>query len=125
MRKRSSLAHAVFAVVVALTLTMSSSRVVETQGNATIHVTTTRQGYANDGLCGLAEAIYSANFNAGVAPAGSGGTFETGCESGTGDDVIVLQPGAVYEITAPVDDFYNPLGPTATPIVLTSITIEG
>lgn len=123
MRGHSSLAHAVFATGALLLLTMSSSHVVRTQ-SATIHVTTTRQGIANDGLCSLQEAIYSANFDAGVAPAGSGGTFETGCEPGTGADVIVLQPGAVYEMTVPFDDPYNPLGPTATPIVLSNITIE-
>ena len=95
---------------------------------STIHVTTTAQGIADDGLCSLQEAIYSANRDIALAPTSfnpTGGWFDTLCEPGNGDDVIELQAGATYQMTSILDDPYNPLGPTATPIVYSNITIEG
>src|ERR1051325_8164317 len=102
-------------------------RPARTAGN-TIHVTTTAQGIADDGLCSLQEAIYSANRDIALAPTSFnpiGGWFDTVCEPGSGDDVIELEAGATYAMTSIVDDPYNGLGPTATPIVLSNITIEG
>ncbi|HVF46611.1 MAG TPA: CSLREA domain-containing protein, partial [Pyrinomonadaceae bacterium] len=101
------------------------SSVAAMSGN-TIYVTTTAQGIANDGQCSLQEAIYSANLDFGVAPSSFNPlvTFDTGCAPGSGDDTIVLQAGQ-YVMTAPLDDPYNPLGPTANPIVLSNVTIEG
>lgn len=92
----------------------------------TIHVTTTAQGIADDGLCSLQEAIYSANLDFGVAPASFDPlvTFDTGCAPGSGDDTIVLEAGKEYLMTAPLDDPYNPVGPTANPIVLSNMTID-
>ena len=95
---------------------------------STIHVTTTAQGIADDNLCSLQEAIYSANRDIALAPTSFnpiGGWFDTLCEPGSGDDVIELQAGATYNMTSILDDPYNPLGPTATPIVYSNITIEG
>jgi uncharacterized repeat protein (TIGR01451 family) len=89
-----------------------SNQRVRTAG--VINVTTTVPGIADDGLCSLQEAIYAANIDAAY----------NGCPAGSGDDVIELQAGATYRMSAPIDDPYNPLGPTATPIVLTTITIE-
>jgi len=93
---------------------------------ATIQVTTTAQAVADDGECSLQEAIYSANFDFGVAPSSfiPLAMFDTGCNTGSGADVIELQAGQVYQMTSILDDPYNPLGPTATPIVLSDITIE-
>jgi hypothetical protein len=93
----------------------------------TIHVTTNLQSIADDGQCSLQEAIYSANFDFGVAPSSFNPlvTFNSGCEPGSGDDVIVLQAGVVYGMGFILNDPYNPLGPTATPIILSNITIEG
>ena len=91
-------------------------------------VTTTAQGIANDGKCSLQEAIYAANFDSGDAPSAWDPLILFGtqaCEAGSGDDVIELEAGATYPMTAPLDDPYNPTGPTATPIVLSNITIEG
>ena len=127
MSRHSSRRHAGVAGIATLILTMSSSHEVRSQAGATIRVTTTLQGIANDGRCSLQEAIHSANFDAAIAPNGWQQPityFNTGCEPGSGHDVIELEAGAIYNMTAPVDDRYNPLGPTATPIVLSAITIE-
>jgi len=107
-------------------VTIALQRPARTAGS-TIYVTTTAQGVADDGFCSLQEAIYSANFDFGVAPSSFNPVvkFDTGCEPGSGDDVIELQAGATYTMTSVIDDPYNPLGPTATPIVLSNITIEG
>jgi hypothetical protein len=107
-------------------VTIALQRPARTAGS-TIHVTTTAQGIANDGQCSLQEAIYSANLNFGVAPSSFQPLemFDTGCDQGTGDDVIELQAGATYTMTSVFDDPWNRMGPTATPIVLSNITIEG
>lgn len=95
------------------------------RGNV-ISVTTTAQGIADDGQCSLQEAIYSANLDFGVAPSSFDPivTFDTGCAPGSGDDTIVLAAGQQYLMTAPLDDPYNPVGPTANPVVLSNIIIE-
>ena len=46
------------------------------------------------------------------------------CEAGNGDDVILLQPGAVYTMTGIENDPFAVMGPTATPVVLSTIVIE-
>ena len=93
---------------------------------ATIQVTTLAQGVADDGECSLQEAIYAANFDFGVAPASfiPLQMFDTGCSPGSGADVVELQAGQVYTMTSILDDPYNPAGPTATPVILSDITIE-
>jgi len=99
-------------VLALLMATLISNHRVRTQG--TIQVNTLTAGIADDGLCSLQEAIYAANVDAAY----------NGCVAGSGDDVIELEAGATYRMSSPVDDAFNPLGPTATPIVLTNITIE-
>jgi len=93
----------------------------------TIHVTTTAQGIADDGKCSLQEAMYAANFDFGVAPSLFNPIykFDTGCEPGSGADTIELQAGATYHMTSVIEDPYNYMGPTATPIVFSDITIAG
>jgi hypothetical protein len=94
-----------------------------------ITVTTTGQAIdPSDGFCSLSEAIYSANLDDNKVPNGFTlplALVSTECAKGSGDDVIVLQAGATYNMTGILDDAYNAFGPTATPIVLSNITIEG
>lgn len=119
-------------LVVSLTVfVMTLAWGARTHAGGVIHVTTTAQGIANDGLCSLQEAIWSANLDKAVAPVESNESgsptlayVDTECEPGNGDDVIELEPGATYRMAAPVVDPFNPLGPTGTPIVLSNITIE-
>src|SRR6478672_4360885 len=97
---------------------------------ATIVVTTTRQGVQDssvDGTCSFQEAIFSANYDDDVAVNPNDPTHfvVTGCNKGSGDDIIILQPGATYVMSAPTVDPYNPLGATATPLIFSNITIQG
>lgn len=50
--------------------------------------------------------------------------FDTGCNTGSGADVIELEAGQVYQMSSILDDPYNPLGPAANPIILSDITLE-
>src|SRR4029077_8110366 len=51
----------------------------------------------------------------------------TDCVAGTGDgDTIVLPSGGVFNLNKYLDgDAHNPYGPTATPIIFSTMTIEG
>ena len=96
---------------------------------ATIYVTTTAQGINSDAECSLQEAIYAANLDESKAPdpaqlANANAFIATACAAGSGDDTIVLPAGAVFTMSGPVADVYNYLGPTATPMVTSTITIE-
>ena len=121
--RRSRLtALAIGAVAVALLQQPARS-----QSGAVIHVTTTASSInGSDGVCSLPEAIYAANFdnNVAVSPADPTQFVTTECEKGTGDDVIELT-AEVFPMSAVLNDIYNPFGPTATPVVLSTITIEG
>ena len=92
-----------------------------------IVVTTTASGIDADGSCSLQEAILAANQDSSLVtlPDGSGGQVQTGCEDGSGADVIGLSPGATYTMSSIIDDDHNYMGPTATPLVTSDITIEG
>ena len=95
---------------------------------AVIPVTSLEQKISSTGGCSLQEAIYSANFDSSVAISGySGGNpvfIPTGCVPGSGDDIIVLPAGAVLPLSKTVDDAINPAGPTATPLITSTITIQ-
>lgn len=112
------------ALLVSLTILVPVVR-----ASATIVVNETAQEINADGDCSLQEAIYSANLDANIAPdpANPGGIdfVTTGCAAGNGDDTIVLPAGSVLHVSGPVDDIDNPLGPTGTPIVHSTIVIEG
>jgi hypothetical protein len=90
-----------------------------------IHVTATTQGNSNGG-CSLQEAIYAANFdqNLAIDTVLPNHFYSTGCEAGSGDDTIILPPGSVFQLQSIVDDAENPEGPTATPLIFSTITIE-
>ena len=94
---------------------------------ATIQVNTTQQGVTN-GQCSLQEAIYASRFksNTAIGSIDPEVRYTTGCIAGTRDDTIVLPAGAVFTFDHfCYQDAYNETGPTATPEILTKITIEG
>lgn len=112
----------------------SAVLVVSSVGQArgtTIHVTTTVQGDSRGQgpgggpLCSLAEAIYAANTHTNQALDATAAPYTSGCETGSGNDTIVLS-NAVYQMS----DFVHAIqhsryGPTATPVIFSNITIEG
>ena len=126
---RPRIAAAVSSAVVTLAALLAGPGAVATaHASTTIAVTTTAPGVdANDGKCSLAEAIHAANFDDALAIESSPPDVlvPTDCPAGSGADVIALPAGAVFTFSAAVADLHNPLGPTATPIVFTPITIEG
>lgn len=92
-----------------------------------IEVTTTNQEINADAECSLQEAISSANRdeNTAVDPTDPATILTTGCAAGDGDDTIFLPAGAVFTVADPITDYANYTGPTATPIVTSTIDIEG
>jgi hypothetical protein len=95
---------------------------------ARIVVGTVDQKISSDGPCSLQEAIYSAELQSNIAidATDPDDFITTNCTPGTGNDTIVLPPGATFSLTSFLDgDAYNPYGPTATPIIFSTITIEG
>ncbi|HSO29130.1 MAG TPA: choice-of-anchor Q domain-containing protein [Candidatus Sulfomarinibacteraceae bacterium] len=111
--------------IVALTVPLIAAPVV--LAGATITVNTIGQEVNDDADCSLQEAIYAANYDDNIAPDTIPGTFfETGCTAGGGDDTIVLLPaGATFTMSGAINDQFNYVGPTATPIVTSTILIEG
>ena len=94
---------------------------------ATITVTTTNQEVNTDADCSLQEAIFAANFDAAIAvdPLSTSSPISTGCAAGSGFDTIVLAAGATYLMSGIVQDPFNHLGPTATPLIFTAVNIQG
>jgi hypothetical protein len=104
---------------------------------ARIYVTTPTAGIGT-GACSLQEAIYSSVLHDtldgthGIAiDATDQGTppdhfVTTGCVIGDGNDTIVLPTFGVLSMSAFLDgDAYNVFGPTATPVIFSTITVEG
>ncbi|HZN34550.1 MAG TPA: CSLREA domain-containing protein, partial [Pirellulaceae bacterium] len=95
---------------------------------AVITVDTTDQEVNSNDKCSLPEAIYAANFDRSLAidpTATDLQTFiSTACMAGDGDDTIVLEEGAVYSMSSVVSDPLNQLGPSATPVIFSDITIR-
>jgi hypothetical protein len=114
--------------ILALTLSMVCLGAREA-ASAVIPVTTVEQKISATGGCSLQEAIYSANFDSNIAISGYSGSTPivvvTQCVPGSGDDIIVLPAAALMQFSNIVDDAYNPAGPTATPIITSTITILG
>jgi uncharacterized repeat protein (TIGR01451 family) len=111
---------------------------------ATIYVTTTVQkiGPIGTGGCSLQEAIYSSVLHNSLDGGAHGIAIDatdpdhfitTECVMGTGSrDTIVLPSGGVFNFNSTINppgyldgDAYNPYGPTATPIIFSTMTIEG
>ncbi len=79
--------------------------------------------------CSLQEAIYAAEFRASLAIPGiptelSDNFVPTNCTPGDGNDTIILPTGQALPMTLQVPDSNNYLGPTATPLIFSNITIE-
>lgn len=95
-----------------------------------IYVTTTEDKISSTDGCSLKEAIYSANFHSNLALTyyddftRTQNVITTQCVPGTGDDIIVLPSGALLQLKIIVDDADNDMGPTATPMITSNITIE-
>lgn len=114
--------------VLAAALMLTVCIVQRSTAQVTIQVNTIQQGVTN-GQCSLQEAIYSSEFkmNKAVSSTAPDIFYTTGCVPGTGNgDTIVLPPGAFFTF----DHFWggdshNPYGPTATPIIFSTVTIEG
>ena len=114
-------------------LLMAVVALAQRSGAATnlIHVTTTAQGDTRglgpNGIvmCSLAEAIYAANTQTNQALDASSQPYTSACETGTGNDTIVLQ-----NTTYLMSDFVHAIqhsryGPAATPVITSMITIQG
>src|SRR5438067_8789277 len=107
------------------------------QPGARIYVTTTAQkiGVIGTGGCSLQEAIYSSvlhtSFDGGYHGIAIDATdpdhfITTECVMGTGNgDTIILPSGGVFQLSSSLDgDRYNYMGPTATPMIFSRMTIE-
>ncbi len=131
MRRAHPLQQPLFAFLASLAIVAGAAAVrpALVHASSLIVVTTTHQEVNGDAACSLEEAIYAANFDASIAPDPAlplgGGFVTTGCAAGSGADTIALPAGGVFPMTAVLDDVHNPFGPTATPIVFSSIDIEG
>lgn len=99
-----------------------------------IYVTTLTDKVSATGGCSLKEAIYSSNFrtNLAISSYQLDGSYNfvpvfvtTSCVAGSGDDTVVLPAGLTLPMTYPVQDPFNPTGPTATQIITSTLTIEG
>jgi List-Bact-rpt repeat protein/FIMAH domain-containing protein len=132
-------------LAVALPLLLVGITAFRDAAAANIFVTTTEDeikdvGDPTNTGCSLKEAIFSANFNDNVAILnyydfdffhGTATPFmvRTPCVPGTADgsgaDTIILPSGQTLVLRSPADDAANPLGPTATPMISSIITIEG
>lgn len=93
---------------------------------ANIQVTTTQEGVTN-GLCSLQEAIYSSEFqsNTAIDTSPPDHFYTTGCIAGSGSDTITLPAGAIFNFDLPWPDAHNIYGSAATPVIFSSIDIEG
>ena len=104
-----------------------------------IYVTTTEDKVSDVSLgdrgCSLKEAIFSSKFRNHVAiqsflPFSQSITtlvlvpVTTSCAIGSGDDTIYLPSGAVLNLSKITDDVDNFVGPTATPMIFSKITIQ-
>jgi hypothetical protein len=95
---------------------------------ATILVTSTAQKISETGGCSLQEAIWAANLDASKALRVTVDDeiefIDTECEPCDGDDTIVLPDGETFFMTSIVDDPFNFMGPTGTPMVFSNIIVE-
>lgn len=97
-----------------------------------IFVTTLEQKISSTGGCSLQEAIYAANFNLNLAISEYDGetpvVIQTQCVRKGNlselDDLIVLPVKGEFLLSKIVDDADNYMGPTATPMITSNITID-
>ena len=97
---------------------------------ADILVTVTTQRVTGGPGCSLQEAIFSANFDAslsidGMDAFGNSLVRPTSCVPGSGADRIILPFRATFKVNGPIVDPESPFGPTATPVIHSTVVIEG
>ena len=122
------LVHVVGSGLFSVLLAVAALDAARDAAAATIIVTSLQQKITGTGGCSLQEAIYAAELHASIAlQTTDPDTFiPTECTAGTGNDTIVLPANAIFPLYTFLEaDAYNPYGPTATPIVFSSITIQG
>src|SRR5437763_556531 len=92
----------------------------------TITVTTAVQKLSISGGCSLQVAILSSQHHSSTfaAPNNPAVTIMSGCTAGSGNDTIVLPGGAVFQMSAIIDDPNNFTGPAANPMIRSNIIIE-
>src|SRR5580698_7907710 len=122
------------AVGAALSFVLLLSGFAQRSSAAIIYVTTLEDGVGT-GSCSLKEAVYSSILQTNLAISGYNNAFEedpfapiyvtTQCLPGDGNDIIVLPAGLVLQIGTPANDQFNATGPTATPLITSTIVIEG
>ena len=106
------------------------------RGNV-IYVTTLHDTIGDPSGCSLKDAIFSSRFRnniaiksytpdgASVVPTYLVPTYvPTSCVAGSGEDTIVLPNNTALFLTTITDDADNFVGPTATPMITSTITIE-
>jgi len=97
------------------------------QSAAQIYVTTIFSG-VTAGLCSLQEAIYATAFKRAVAldQTEPDDTYDTGCSDSSNSWNIIVLPGGTLTFHDFWDgDAHNSFGPTATPIISSTVTILG
>ncbi len=127
----------VFLALGSLAVTGENTTLAAATSGARIFVTTTtpKIGPIGTGGCSLQEAIYSAILHDSLDGGAHGIAIDatdpdhfitTECVMGTGNgDTIVLPTNGMFQLTSSLDgDAYNYLGPTATPMIFSTMTIE-
>ncbi len=97
-----------------------------------IFVTTLNDTIGDPAGCSLKDAVFSSRFrnNVAIKSYTAGGTalvpvfVPTSCVAGSGDDTIILPNNAGMVLDLITDDADNFVGPAATPMITSTITIE-
>jgi hypothetical protein len=99
-----------------LSLTVASLLAAASLSAATIHVTTTNPGIAQDGLCSLIEALENAN----------DGAVHGDCTAGSSDvaDIVELGSNQTYGLSSVYED-HSTFGPVGLPPISSELTIVG
>ncbi|HJU21869.1 MAG TPA: hypothetical protein VJ891_05120, partial [Casimicrobiaceae bacterium] len=132
---RGTCLHRLAGVLLIVGSAFMSSFAARDAAAATIFVTSTQQKISGSGGCSLQEAIWASRLHQSVAIVGyhnnnsygydSTEYVATQCTAGTGDDVIVLPSKATLSMTCWIQDADNVMGPAATPMITSRITIQG
>ncbi|MBZ5616522.1 MAG: DUF11 domain-containing protein [Acidobacteriia bacterium] len=96
--------------------------------SAQIAVGPNTEGNTIGSNCSLQEAIYATEFGSNIAldQTDPDDTYYTGCTDPSGNWNTIVLPGGTLNFTKFWDgDAHNPFGPTATPIIFKTITIQG
>lgn len=122
--KRPAISRVVYVILLALLLGTGFAQ----RASAQINVSPNSEGNTLGAACSLQEAIYATEFGANVAldQTDPDDTYTTGCSDASGNWNTIVLPGGTLNFTKFWDgDAHNPFGPTATPIIFKTITIQG